>query len=81
MKKLPYKYKYPLMISIVMPTMMLGLPALMTYYNLVEGALFVEQWMYTMGQVVPSALLMLLAIAGTVRLVVTKFLLESDPNS
>lgn len=76
MKKFPRKFQYPLMMSMVLPTMLLGMPAIMAYRSLVEGTSFLSTWMDMVGQVVPSALLLLAVVAPTVRLFVTKVLLE-----
>lgn len=76
MKKLPHKFKFPLMALFMMPTMLLGLPAIMTYRNLPEGAPFLEIWLNAVGQTVPPALLMVVVVGGLTRLLVTKVLIE-----
>lgn len=77
MKKLPQKFTIPLMMLFMMPTMLLGLPAILTYRNLPEGAPFLESWLTAVGQTVPLALA-LVVVAGTlIRLLVTKVLVEA----
>ncbi|MGQ7269978.1 hypothetical protein [Marinobacter sp. V034] len=78
MKKFPRKFQYPLMASLVLPTMLLGMSAIMTYQNLPEGASFLNAWMNMVGQVVPPALLLLAVIAPSVRLFVSRVLLEPE---
>ncbi|GAL17596.1 MULTISPECIES: DUF2798 domain-containing protein [Vibrio] len=78
MKKFPRKFQYPLMVSMVLPTMLLGMPAIMVAKNLPNGASFLDAWMNAAGQMLPSALLLLAIVAPTVRLLVTKILLEPE---
>ncbi|MGR5093912.1 DUF2798 domain-containing protein [Vibrio maritimus] len=78
MKKFPRKFQYPLMVSMVLPTMLLGMPAIMVAKNLPNGASFLGAWMNAAGQMLPSALLLLAIVAPTVRLLVTKILLEPE---
>lgn len=78
MRKFPRKFQYPLMIAMVLPTMLLGMPAIIAYQNLPEGASLLSAWLSAVGQVVPSALLLLAVVAPTVRLFVTKVLLEPE---
>ncbi|GGP57765.1 DUF2798 domain-containing protein [Shewanella saliphila] len=76
MKKLNIKYKYPLMVSMVLPTMLLSMPAIIVYKNLPIGGSFLSLWLETIAQVVPTALILLVIVAPTVRLFVTKVLIE-----
>lgn len=78
MKKFPRKFQYPIMVSMVLPTMLLGMPAIMVAKNLPNGAPFLDAWMSAAGQMLPSALLLLAIVAPTVRLLVTKILLEPE---
>ena len=77
MKKLPHKYKFPLTASFVMPSMLLGMPAISTWRNLDEEALFLEQWLNAVGQTVPLALALMLTVATIARLIVSRFLVEA----
>lgn len=78
MKKFSRKFQYPLMVSMVLPTMLLGMPAIMAYQSLPEGASLLDAWMEMVGNIVPSALLLLAVVAPTVRLFVTRVLLEPE---
>ena len=78
MKKFPRKFQYPLMVSMVLPTMLLSMPAIMAAKNLPEDGVFFEAWINALGQMVPSALLLLAIVAPTVRIFVTKVLLEPE---
>ncbi|MEH6451826.1 MAG: DUF2798 domain-containing protein [Psychromonas sp.] len=78
MKKLPRKYLYPLMLSMVLPSMLMGMPAIMVYQTLPEGAAFFGAWKSAASQVIPSALLLLAVVAPTVRLFVSKILIEPE---
>ncbi|CZF78025.1 hypothetical protein GCE9029_00568 [Grimontia celer] len=82
MKKLPRKFQYPLMVSMVLPIMLLSMPAIMVAKTLQENGLFsdafLEAWLSAVSQIVPSALLVLALVAPTVRLFVTKVLLEPE---
>ena len=80
MKKFPRKFQYPLMVSMVLPTMLLSMPAIMAAKNLPEGGVFFDAWMNAIGQMLPSALLLLAIVAPTVRIFVTKVLLEPEAN-
>ncbi len=72
MKKFPRKFQYPLMVSMVLPTMLLSMVA----KNLPQGGMFFDACLTAVGQMLPSALLLLVVVAPTVRLFVTKVLLE-----
>ncbi|GAA67009.1 DUF2798 domain-containing protein [Pseudoalteromonas arctica] len=78
MKKFNRKFQYPLMISMVLPTMLLGMSGIIAFRNLPTGADFVSAWGSTIVQVVPSALLLLAVVAPIVRLFVTKVLLKPE---
>ncbi|WP_375749170.1 DUF2798 domain-containing protein [Vibrio sp. HN007] len=78
MKKFPRKLQYPLMVSMVLPTMLLGMPAIMAFKNLPQDMSFINAWLNAVGQVVPYALMLLAVVAPTVRLFVTKVLLEPE---
>jgi hypothetical protein len=78
MKKFPRKFQYPLMMSMVLPTMLLGMSGIMAYRNLPLGADFFSAWGAAIEQVVPPALLLLAVVAPIVRLFVTKFLLQPE---
>jgi len=81
MKKLSPKYKVPLTMLIMMPTMMLGMPAIMIYRNLPDGASFIDPWLTAVAQIVPSALLMIVVVGGLANLLVTKILIETTDVS
>ncbi|PSW15794.1 DUF2798 domain-containing protein [Photobacterium rosenbergii] len=81
MKKFPRKYQYPLMMSMVLPTMLLSMPAIMAYKTLPEGMSFYEAWLAAVGQMLPSALMLLAVVAPTVRIFVSKVLLEPVPKN
>jgi len=76
MYKLPRKYKYPLMISMVLPSMLLGMPAILAYKTKQPESSLLETWLSLIGQVIPSALLLLVIVAPLARLIVEKVLLE-----
>lgn len=78
MKKLPRRFQYPLMASMILPIMLLGMPAIMTYQNLPDNASFMNAWMGTVGQIVPPALALMAFVAPSVRLFVTRVLLEPE---
>lgn len=78
MKKFDRKYQYPLMMSMVLPTMLLGMSGIMAFRNLPVGADFFSAWGGAIAQVVPSALLLLVVVAPIVRLFVTKVLLKPE---
>lgn len=78
MKKFPRKLQYPLMMSMVMPTMLMGMPAILTYQTLAEGASFLSAWVEMLGRIVPFALLLFLVVAPIVRLFVIRVLLEPE---
>lgn len=78
LKRVPRKFQYPLMISMVLPTMLLAMPAILTYQNLPEGAPFMAAWFNTLSQVIPAALTVLVVVAPIVRLFVTRILLEPE---
>lgn len=80
MNKFPRKFQYPLMVSMVLPTMLLGMPAIMVAKNLPQHVSFLNAWLEAVGLIVPSALLLLAVVAPTVRLFVTKVLLEPETN-
>lgn len=76
MKKLPHKFKIPLIMLIMMPTMLMGLPAIMTYRTMPQGADFVELWLNNVWQTVPPALLMVIMVGSITRFVVSNFLVQ-----
>jgi hypothetical protein len=76
MKKLPSKFRMPLMGMIMAPTMLMGLPAIMLWRNLPEGAPFIEPWLNAMGQTVPYALVMAITVGSLANLLITKVLIE-----
>lgn len=78
MKKFPRKFQYPLMMSMVLPTMLLGMSGIMAYRNLPLNGDFFGAWGAAIAQVVPPALLLLAVVAPIVRLFVTKFLLQPE---
>ncbi|MGL6313540.1 DUF2798 domain-containing protein [Vibrio sp. WXL103] len=78
MKKFPRKFQYPLMASMVLPTMLLSMPAIMVAKTLPQDGVFWDAWLNAVSQMVPSALLLLAVVAPTVRLFVTKVLLEPE---
>jgi hypothetical protein len=78
MKKISRKFQYPLMASMILPSMLIGMSGIMAYRNLAAGADFFSAWGESIMQVVPPALLLLMVIAPTVRLFVTKVLLQPE---
>lgn len=78
MKKFPRKFQYPLMVSMVLPTMLLSMPAIMVAKTLPANGVFFDAWLNAVSQMVPSALLVLALVAPAVRLFVTKVLLEPE---
>lgn len=80
MKKFPRKFQYPLMASMVLPTMLLGMTAIMSYRMLPVGGDFMATWGAVIGQIIPYALLLFVVVVPTVRLFVTKFLLEPEEH-
>lgn len=78
MKKFPRKFQYPLMVSMVLPTMLLSMPAIMVTKTLSAEEAFLGAWLNAVTQMVPSALLVLAVVAPMVRLFVTKVLLEPE---
>ena len=78
MKKFPRKFQYPLMVSMVLPTMFLSMPAIMAAKSLPEDGVFIDAWMNAIGQMLPTALLLLAIVAPAVRIFVTKVLLEPE---
>ncbi|TCI01968.1 DUF2798 domain-containing protein [Corallincola luteus] len=82
MKKLPKKFQYPLIISMVMPTMLLGMPAIFAFRQLPGDSFqfkeWVNVWQSTVVEFVPFAFLLLVIVASTARLLVTKLLIEND---
>ncbi|MFI3275611.1 MAG: DUF2798 domain-containing protein [Vibrio sp.] len=72
------------MISMVLPTMLLSLPAIVAAKNLPQDDVFdawiFAAWMTAIGQMLPSALLVFAVVAPIVRLFVTKVLLEPINN-
>lgn len=78
MKKLPRKFQVPLIISIMMPTMLLGLPALMLYTNLPAGTALFEPWLDAVSKTIPLALPMAITAGTLARLFVSKVLIEAE---
>lgn len=68
------------MVSMVLPSMLLGMPAIMVAKSLPQDASFLNAWLEAIGLIVPSALLLLAVVAPTVRLFVNKVLLEPETN-
>ncbi|QIA65114.1 DUF2798 domain-containing protein [Vibrio astriarenae] len=81
MKKFPRKFQYPLMVSMVLPTMLLSMPAIMVSKTLPVDGEFFDAWVNAVSQMVPSALLLLAIVAPTVRLFVTRVLVEPEVKS
>jgi len=65
----------------MMPTMLLGMPAIMTLRTLPEGAVFLEAWLQNVANTVPMALLMVLVVGGSVRFIVTRFLIQAGDTT
>ncbi|KAB0285586.1 DUF2798 domain-containing protein [Vibrio fortis] len=78
MKKFPRKFQYPLMVSMVLPTMLLSMPAIMVAKTINAEQTFFDAWLNAVTQMVPSALLVLGVVAPMVRLFVTKVLIEPE---
>ncbi|GAC33636.1 hypothetical protein [Paraglaciecola polaris] len=80
MKKLPHKFQIPLTVAIMLPIMLTAMPAVMLYSTLPKGAALFEPWLDTVTRMVPFALPTLLVIAGSIRFVVTKWLVQPAPS-
>jgi len=78
MNKIPRKFKIPLMMLIMLPTMILGLPAIMTYRLMPEGADFLATWSNAVAQSAPLALILALSVGFCANLFITKVLLEPE---
>lgn len=78
MNNIPRKFKIPLMMSIMLPTMILGLPAIMTYRFLPDGADFISSWMNAVGQSAPLAFLLAISVGAAANFFITKVLLEPE---
>ncbi|MDO6514413.1 MULTISPECIES: hypothetical protein [unclassified Neptuniibacter] len=76
MKKLPNKFQVPLVMSIMVPTMLLGMPAIVVYRNATADSVLFDEWIATVSQTLPLALLLFFSVGSLARLVVTKFLVE-----
>lgn len=76
MKRFPRKFQYPLMVSMVLPTMLLSMPAIIVAKTHPDNGAFFDAWLDAVHQIVPSALLLLFFVAPLVRLFVTKVLIE-----
>ncbi|WP_350433236.1 DUF2798 domain-containing protein [Shewanella sp. H8] len=81
MRKFPSKFKYPLMISMVLPTMLLSMPAIITYKSMPQDGEFIALWFDTIVQVVPSALILLAVVAPTIRVFVSTVLIEQEADN
>lgn len=78
MKKFPRKFKIPLMMSIMLPTMILGLPAIMTYRLLPDGGDFLSHWLNAVGQSAPLALGMALSVGFVANMFISRVILEEE---
>lgn len=78
MKKFDRKFQYPLMMSMILPTMLFGMSGIMAYRALPDSGDFFAAWGTAIAQVVPSALVLLVLVAPLVRLFVTKVLLQPE---
>ncbi len=76
MKKFSREYQYPLMASMVLPIMLLGMPAIMAYQTLPADQAFLAAWTDMLTRIVPPVLGMLAVVAPSVRFFVTRVLLE-----
>ncbi|GAL13395.1 hypothetical protein JCM19233_4397 [Vibrio astriarenae] len=61
--------------------MLLSMPAIMVSKTLPVDGVFFDAWVNAVCQMVPSALLLLAIVAPTVRLFVTKVLVEPEVTS
>jgi|GEM_PF-1577455 len=80
MKKLPHRFTFPLMALIMMPSMLLGMPAIFILQNGSGPLPFMDAWLYTVSQTTPWGLLMAITIGTFARLLVTRVLVE-QPQS
>ncbi|AYM88846.1 MULTISPECIES: hypothetical protein [Pseudoalteromonas] len=78
MKKIPRKYQYPLTVSMVSSSMLLGTSGVMAYKTLPDEASFISAWINSIEQIIPFAIMLLLVVAPTIKLLVTKILLEPE---
>ncbi|MDO6685201.1 MULTISPECIES: DUF2798 domain-containing protein [unclassified Agarivorans] len=79
MKKIPHKYTLPVMFAFMLPTMLLGMPAVLLLATLPEGAAFYEVWIKSVKTSVPLAIPFILVAVSTIRLLVTKLLVAPKP--
>lgn len=75
MKKINKKYKMPLTMLIMMPLMLLLLPALRLWYVTPEGVSIYPMWIETIKLTVPSTLLFFGICFPTVSGLITKYVI------
>lgn len=78
MKKFPRKFQPILTMAMMLPIMLLSMSGIMAYRTLPAGASFLDVWGQAIINVVPPALLLIAVVAPTVRLFVTRVLLEPE---
>ncbi len=76
MKKLSKKYTTPLFMSMMLPTMLFGTPAVILLKNLPENAPFFESWISIIKSNTPITFIYMLCSAILIRTLVSKVLTE-----
>lgn len=78
MRKFPRRFQNALITMLMMPTMLLSMSAIMAYRSMPVGSDFVSAWGQAIAHVAPTALLLIAVVAPTIRLFVTKILLQPE---
>lgn len=78
MKKFNKKYQMPLTAMFMMPSMLLGLPALRLWITTPKGEPIYDKWIETISTGAPISLLFILILFPLIRTVVTKYLIEPE---
>ncbi|MBM7034829.1 DUF2798 domain-containing protein [Vibrio ulleungensis] len=81
MKKFPRKFQYPLIASMVMPTMLLSMPAILVSKHLPADESFLDAWLSAVSYMVPIALMLFAVVAPLARLIVTRVLLVPEDST
>lgn len=77
MNKISKKYQYPIMASIILPTMLLTMTAIMAFETSPDN-MFFTFWLEAIKNIIPPALGVFIIVTPTVRLFVTKVLIEKE---
>ena len=78
MKKLPSKFKLPLIGGLMVPTMVLGMPLIILLQTLPDGAPIVTAWGEAVKTTGLSALVFALCAGAIVNFIVSKVIVESE---